>query len=69
MCNRSEILRNMSAIDYSGSGTSQEIDNQGSVLPGYVPYLSLVFKMITTTVILLLSVGTLAYIIMSIIGA
>ena len=43
-------------MDYSGSGTNQEIDDdEGSVLPGYVPYLSLVFKMITTTVILLLS--------------
>ena len=43
-------------MDYSGSGTNQEIDDdEGSVLPGCVPYLSLVFKMITTTVILLLS--------------
>ena len=45
----------MSGMDYSGSRTNQEIDDQGSVLPGYVPYLSLVFKMIATTVILLLS--------------
>ena len=45
----------MNGIDYSGSGTNQEIDDQGSALPGYVPYLSLVFKMIATTVILLLS--------------
>ena len=44
-----------SVMDYSGSGTNQEIDNEGSVLPGYVPYLSLVFKLIATTVILLLS--------------
>ena len=42
-------------MDYSGSGTNQEIDDQGSILPGYVPYLSLVFKMIATTVISLLS--------------
>ena len=40
---------------YSGSGTNQNIDQKGSVLPGYVPYLSLVFKLIATTVILLLS--------------
>ena len=40
---------------HSGSGTDQEIDQQGSVLPGYVSYLSLVFELIVTTVILLLS--------------
>ena len=45
----------MSGISYSGSGTNQEIDHQDSTLPGYVPYLSLLFKIITTTVILLLS--------------
>ena len=45
----------MSGISYSGSGTNQEIDHQGSALPGYVSYLSLLFKMITTTVTLLLS--------------
>jgi len=43
----------MSGISYSGSGTNQEIDDQS--LPGYVPYLSLVFRIITTTIILLLS--------------
>ena len=40
-------------MDYSGSQTIEEY--QGSVLPEYVPYLSLVFKLIVTTVILLLS--------------
>ena len=45
----------MNGIYYSGSGTNQEIDDQRFVLPGYVPYLSLVFKMIATTVIFLLS--------------
>jgi len=40
---------------YSGSGTNQEIDQKGFVLPGYFPYLCLVFKLIATTVILLLS--------------
>jgi len=43
----------MSGMNYSGSGTNQEIDDQP--LPGYVPYLTLMFKMIATTVILLLS--------------
>ena len=45
----------MSAIDFSGSGTNQEVDDHGSVLPGYVPYFSLVFKVITTTANVLLS--------------
>jgi len=47
----------MDEIAFSGSGTNQDvqIDDQGSVLPGYVPYLSLMYKLITTTVILLLS--------------
>ena len=45
----------MSGMSYSGSGTNQEIDDQGSALPGYVPYLSLVFRLITAPVILLLS--------------
>ena len=45
----------MSRITYSGLGSDQVIDDQGSVLPGYVPYLSFVFKLIATTVILLLS--------------
>ncbi|XP_065906142.1 olfactory receptor 8H1-like [Dysidea avara] len=45
-----------SVMDFSGSVINQEIvDDEGSVLPGYVPYLSLVFKMIITTAILLLS--------------
>jgi len=44
-----------SKMDYSGSGPNQEMDDQGSVLPGYVPYLSLMFKIIATTMILLLS--------------
>ena len=44
-----------SRMDYSGSGTQQETDDQGCVLPGYVPYLSLVFKLIATTVHLLLA--------------
>ena len=44
-----------SLMDYSGSGTNQDIDDEGPVLPGYVPYLSLVFKLIATTAILLLS--------------
>ncbi|XP_065888436.1 rhodopsin, GQ-coupled-like [Dysidea avara] len=39
-------------MDYSGSGLDQD---RGSVLPGYVAYLSLLFKMIATTVNLLLS--------------
>jgi len=42
-------------MDYSGSGTNQEIDDEGSVLLEYVPYLSLVFKLIVTAAILLLS--------------
>ena len=45
----------MSGMSYSGSGTNQEIDDQGSALPGYLPYLSLVFRLVTTIVILLLS--------------
>jgi len=45
----------MSVIDYSGSGTNYEIDNQGSVLPGYAPYLCLAFKLIATMVNLLLA--------------
>ena len=47
----------MDEIANSGSGTNQEIqiDDRGSVLPDYVPYLSLVFKLVATTVILLLS--------------
>ena len=44
-----------SVMDYSGLGTNQEIDDEGSVLPGYVPYLLLVLKLIATTVILLMS--------------
>ena len=42
-------------MDSSGSGTNLEIDDQGPVLPRYVPYLSLVFKLIATTVHLLLA--------------
>ena len=53
-------MKDISGMDYSGSGTNQEIDDQGSVLAGYVLYLSLVFKMIATTVILLLS-GWMVY--------
>ncbi|XP_065884061.1 5-hydroxytryptamine receptor 1B-like [Dysidea avara] len=45
----------MSAIDYSGSETNQAVDHQGPDLPGFVPYLSLVFKLTITTVVLLLS--------------
>ena len=47
----------MDEIANSGSGTNQEIQvvDRGSVLPGYVPYLSLVFNLVATTVILLLS--------------
>ena len=45
----------MSGISYSGLGTNQEIDHQDSALPGYVSYLSLLFKIITTTITLLLS--------------
>jgi len=45
----------MSGINYSGSETNQEIDRQGPDLPGYVPYLSLVFKLIATSAILSLS--------------
>ena len=44
-----------SVMDYSGSEINQEMDDQGSVLPGYFPYLSLMFKITVTTVILLLS--------------
>jgi len=44
----------MSGISYTGSGTNQEMD-QDSVLPGYISYLSLLFKIITTTITLLLS--------------
>jgi len=51
----------MSAMDFSGSGTSVETDqNQAPSLPGYVPYLSLLFKLTATTFILLLS-GWLVY--------
>ena len=47
----------MDEVDYSGSGINQEIrlEVRGSCLPGYVPYLSLVFKLLATTAILLLS--------------
>ena len=48
-------MKDISGMDFSGSGTNQERDDQGSVLPGYAPYLSLVFKVIATTDILLLS--------------
>ena len=37
-------------MNFSGSGTSQEIEHQSSVLPGYVAYLTLLFKLIATTV-------------------
>ena len=40
--------------------TNQEMDDQGSVLPGYVPYLSLVFKL-TITLVNLLLVGWVVY--------
>ena len=42
-------------MDYSGLGANQEINHQGPDLPGYVPYLSLVFKLTATPAILLLS--------------
>jgi len=45
---------------YFGSGSIQEIDDQGSVLPGYVPYLSLLFKL-TATVVNMLLVGLVVY--------
>jgi len=53
----STSTRKMDEITFSGFGNNQDIqiDDQGSVLPGYVPYLSLVYKLIATTVILLLS--------------
>ncbi|XP_065915680.1 rhodopsin, GQ-coupled-like [Dysidea avara] len=50
----------MSGMDYFGSGTNQEIDDRGSVLPGYVPYLSLVFKL-TATLVNMLLVGWVVY--------
>ena len=37
----------------SGSGINQEIDHQSSILPGYVPHLTLLFKLIATAVNLL----------------
>ena len=51
----------MNEIAFSGSGTNQDIqiDDQGPVLPGYVPYLSLVYKLVVRTVILLLVVFTI----------
>ena len=42
-------------MKYSRSEANQEMDDQDSVLPGYVPYLSLMFKMVATTMVLLLS--------------
>jgi len=45
----------MSGIYYFGSSANQEIDDQGSGALGYVPYLSLMFSLIATTVILVLS--------------
>ena len=46
-------------MDFSGSGISADTDNnlehQAPSLPGYVPYLSLLFKLTATTFILLLS--------------
>jgi len=42
-------------MDDLGSGTVQEIDDHDLILPGYVPYLSLVFKVVATAAILLLS--------------
>ena len=44
-----------SVMKYSRSEANQEMDDQDSVLPGYVPYLSLMFKMVATTMVLLLS--------------
>ena len=43
----------MSGMNYSGPGTSQEMDDQGPDLPGYVPYLSLAFKLIAPAILLL----------------
>ena len=42
---------------YSESGVNEEVkvDKGESVLPGYVPYLSLAFKLIATTINLMLS--------------
>ncbi|XP_065905050.1 adenosine receptor A2b-like [Dysidea avara] len=45
----------MSGMIYSGSGTNREIDDQASVLPGYVTFLSLVFKLTATLIIVLLT--------------
>jgi len=45
----------MSGMDsYSGSGANEEIEEE-YVLPGYVPYLSLAFKLIATMINLMLS--------------
>ena len=44
----------MSEMAYS---TNQETDDQGSDLPGYVPYLSLVFRLVAATMVNLLQAG------------
>jgi len=45
----------MSGIPYSGLENDHKMEHQGYVLPGYVAYLSLGFKLIATMAILLLS--------------
>jgi len=40
----------MVRMNLSGSGTNQEMDYQSSVLPVYMPHLTLVFKLIATAV-------------------
>ena len=42
-------------MDYPGSGANQETDHHGVTLAGYFPYISLVFKLTATPIILLLS--------------
>ena len=45
----------MTGMAYSGSGTNQEIDDQSSLLPGYIPYLCLVFRLVAAVVYLLMA--------------
>ena len=49
------FIRTMSGMPYSGLGSSHEMEDQGFVPLGYIPYVSLTFMLTTTMAILLLS--------------